>query len=211
MAFAWVAISAATSPPLHDVATLDWAKLPVRAAVDRPIRSATGVHCSAIRLTRSTAVSRGRDGLGRRPSTTLRTRVVWMKGSLAQPDGLRPSHAQPARRPDLTEPALLTGSPGDNASSPAVAVLAPVEPAERHEFSRREISVEGRPGCTDSTAAEPEPAPRRSTGASHAQLGVRRPLVGRMPADRREQAISAIAYLLIVRREREAQRPPVDA
>jgi hypothetical protein len=32
-----------------------------------------------------------------------------------------------------------------------------------------------------------------------------------MPADRREQAISAIAELLIVRRERAAQRPAVDA
>jgi hypothetical protein len=42
MAFAWVPISAATSAPFHDVATLNRAKLPVRA-VDRPIRSATGV------------------------------------------------------------------------------------------------------------------------------------------------------------------------
>jgi len=34
-------------PPSHDVATMDWAKPPVRSAVDRPSRSATGVHCSA--------------------------------------------------------------------------------------------------------------------------------------------------------------------
>jgi hypothetical protein len=98
-----------------------------------------------------------------------------------------------------------------SASSPAVAVLAPVEPAERHEFSRREISVEGCPGCTDSTVGELDPAPRQSTGAGHAQLGVRRPLLRSMPADRREQAISAIAELLIVRRERAAKRPAVDA
>ena len=94
-----------------------------------------------------------------------------------------------------------------NASSPAVAVLAPVEPAERHDFSRREISVEGRSAGSDPIVGEPNPAPRRSIGASHAQLGVRRPLLRSMPTDRREQAISAIADLLIVRRERAAQRP----
>jgi hypothetical protein len=33
---------------------------------------------------------------------------------------------------------------------------------------------------------------------------VRRPLIAQMPADRREQAISAIADLLIVQLEREA-------
>jgi hypothetical protein len=34
-------------PPYHDVEALHRAKLPVRAAVDPTIRSATGVHCSA--------------------------------------------------------------------------------------------------------------------------------------------------------------------
>jgi hypothetical protein len=104
-------------------------------------------------------------------------------------------------------------SPGrlvTNASSPAIAVLAPVEPAERDDFGSK-ISVEGRSECSDPTVGEPNPAPRRSTGASHAQLGVRRPLLRSMPTDRREQAISAIADLLIVRRERTAQRPAVDA
>jgi hypothetical protein len=35
-------------------------------------------------------------------------------------------------------------------------------------------------------------------------LGVRRPLIAQMPADRREQAISVIADLLIVELERQA-------
>ena len=126
-----------------------------------------------------------------------------MAGGLLMPDApVAPTSLNP-----LCSPGRLV----TNASTPAVAVLAPVEPAERHEFSRRAISVEGRPGWTDSTVGEPDPGSRRSAGASHAQLGVRRPLLRSMPADRREQAISAIAELLIVRRERAAQRPAVDA
>ena len=54
MASAWVATRSPPLPPClppcHDVATLCRAKLPVSAAVNRPIRSATGVHCSARRL-----------------------------------------------------------------------------------------------------------------------------------------------------------------
>jgi hypothetical protein len=126
-----------------------------------------------------------------------------MAGGLLMPDApVAPTSLNP-----LCSPGRLV----TNASSPAIAVLAPVEPAERHDFGRRKSLVEGRSECSDPTVGEPNPAPRRSTGASHTQLGVRRPLLRSMPTDRREQAISAIADLLIVRRERTAQRPAVDA
>ncbi len=94
-----------------------------------------------------------------------------------------------------------------NVSSPALAVLASVEPAERHEFSGGEVSVEFRSEASGSTEGEPKRAPQRSTVAGDVRLGVRRPRLASMSPDRREQAISAIADLLIVQLEREAQQP----
>jgi hypothetical protein len=57
------------------------------------------------------------------------------------------------------------------------------------------------------------PSPRRSTAeaANHARLGVRRPIKASMPADRREQAIAALAHLLIVQLERQLRQPGPDA
>jgi hypothetical protein len=135
----------------------------------------------------------------------LDEKIPWrnlMAGGLLMPD----PPVAPTSLNRLCSPGRLV----TNASSPAIALLASVEPAERHDFSRRVISVEGRSECSDPNEGAPNPAPRRSTGASHAQLGVRRPLVRSMPADRRERAISAIADLLIVKLEREAQQPAVD-
>ena len=52
--------------------------------------------------------------------------------------------------------------------------------------------------------------PRRPAVGSHARLGVRCPLLATMSTDRREQAISAIAALMIAEFERGAQ-PALDA
>jgi hypothetical protein len=52
---------------------------------------------------------------------------------------------------------------------------------------------------------------RRPAVGSHARLGVRCPLLSTMSTSRREQAISAIAALLIAEFEREAQQPALDA
>ena len=98
-----------------------------------------------------------------------------------------------------------------NVSSPALAVLASVGPAERHEFSVGEVSVEFRSESIDSTGGEPNRSPQRSAFAGDVQLGVRRAHVSSMSPDRREQAISAIADLLIVQFEREAHQAAPDA
>jgi hypothetical protein len=52
--------------------------------------------------------------------------------------------------------------------------------------------------------------PRRRT-PSRGRLKVRRPIAEPMPPERREQAISALAHLLIAQLEREAQPPGRDA
>jgi hypothetical protein len=106
------------------------------------------------------AVSRGLNGLRRRPLTTPRIRVVWMQGS---------------RRNLMAGGLLMPDSP------------------------------------VDSTAPSRLCSPRRSTVAGDAQLGLRRPRVSSMSPYRREQAISAIADLLIVQLEREAQQPALHA
>jgi hypothetical protein len=59
----------------------------------------------------------------------------------------------------------------------------------------------------DSTAPSRLCFPQRSTVAGDARLGVRPPQVSSMSSDRREQAIAAIADLLIGQLEREAQQP----
>jgi hypothetical protein len=63
----------------------------------------------------------------------------------------------------------------------------------------------------DSTTPNRLGSPRRSTVASRTAAGVRRPLIAPMPADRREQAISVIADLLMGQLERDAQIPHQDA
>src|ERR671910_1485820 len=80
--------------------------------------------------------------------------------------------------------------------------------------SRRNLMADGLPmsdSPVDSTAPSRLCSPQRSTIAGDAQLGVRRPQVSSMSPDRREQAISAIADLLIVQLEREAQQPALHA
>ena len=73
-----------------------------------------------------------------------------------------------------------------------------------------------RPGrLATNTSAPVEPAERRqsihASAANHVRLGVRRPIKAPMPADRREQAITALAHLLIAHLERQLPQPDPDA
>jgi hypothetical protein len=63
----------------------------------------------------------------------------------------------------------------------------------------------------DSTTPNRFHSPRRLAVASRSATDVRRPLITPMPADRREQAISVIADLLMVQLEHDAQIPHQDA
>jgi hypothetical protein len=216
---------------------LERAKLPVRAAVDRPIRSATGVHCSAcgashparwhtggrqavVRSARSSPgpaerTCRASDGMQRRPLTAPWIQVVWTEGSLAQPDGRGLLMPHPPTDPTSASRLSPLDCLAANASSPAAAVAASVEQAELPELTDPATGRRSRWGSRSGPSAPTEPgrthSPRRSTAAGRTELGVRRPLAGRMPADRREQAISAIADLLIGQLEREAQQPALAA
>jgi len=122
----------------------------------------------------------------------------------------------PHQSADLT-PLSQRSSPGrlaTNASAQVVAIPAPVEPTERHELTDAATAARSRSGRRSGSSDRAEPgthARRRSTVASHAQFGVRRPIMASMPPERREQAISAIADLLMVQLEREAQQPALDA
>jgi hypothetical protein len=95
----------------------------------------------------------------------------------------------------------------------APAVTASVDPAERREptdASTARSRRAKRSGSGD-PAERPSPLVRRSNAVNPSQLGVRRPLMTLMPPDLREQAISALAYLLIAQFEREAQLRDPDA
>ena len=151
--------------------------------------------------------------LQRRPLTAPWIRVVWTEGSLAQPDGrgLLMPHlpTDPTSASRLSSPARLAA----NARSPA-AVTASVDQAELPELTDPETAERSRWGRCSGSSGPTEGqthCPRRSTAASRTELGVRPPLVGRMLADRREQAISAIADLMIGQLEREAQPPALAA
>jgi hypothetical protein len=100
-------------------------------------------------------------------------------------------HTHPSTRPypaGLADPVRLA----TNASAPAMAISASVEPAGCRQSIRASAGTGCRPGrrsgCADPPGAAANPAPRRSTAAAadHAGLGVRRPIKASMPADRRE-------------------------
>jgi hypothetical protein len=141
--------------------------------------------------------------------------VVWMEGSLAQPDGRGPLMPHPPTDPTSASRLSPLDHLAANASSSAAAVPASVEQAELPGLTDPATAERSRWGRRLGSSAPTEPgrtrSPRRSMAASRAELGVRRPFVGRMPADRREQAISAMADLLIGQLEREAQRPALAA
>jgi hypothetical protein len=95
----------------------------------------------------------------------------------------------------------------------APAVTASVDQAERREptdASTARSRRAKRSGSGD-PAERPSPLVGRSNAGNPSQLGVRRPLMTLMPPDLREQAISALAYLLIAQFEREAQLRGPDA
>jgi hypothetical protein len=95
----------------------------------------------------------------------------------------------------------------------APAVTASVDQAERREPTDASTarSRRAKRSGTGDPAERPSPLVRRSNAVSPSQLGVRRPLMTLMPPDLREQAISALAYLLIAQFEREAQLRDPDA
>jgi hypothetical protein len=139
--------------------------------------------------------------------------------------GWKDPSAQPAGRGLLmpyqsTDPSWASrlSSPGRwdaNTSSPAATVPASVGPAELPELSDPATAGRTRWGRRSRSSGPSEPgrtrSSRRSTATRRTELGVRRPHIAQMPDDRREQAISAIADLLVVRLEREAQRPAFSA
>jgi hypothetical protein len=139
--------------------------------------------------------------------------------------GWKDPSAQPAGRGLLmphqsTDPtwASRLSSPGHrdaNTSSPAAAVPASLGPAEFPELSDPATAGRTRGGRRSRSSGPGEPgrtrSSRRSTATRRTELGVRRPHVAQMPVARREQAISAIADLLVVQLEREAQRPAFSA
>jgi hypothetical protein len=139
--------------------------------------------------------------------------------------GWKDPSAQPAGRGLLmpyqsTDPSWASrlSSPGRrdaNTSSPAAAVAASVGPAELPELSDPATAGRTRWGRRSRSSGPSEPgrtrSSRRSTATRRTELGVRRPHIAQMPDDRREQAISAIADLLVVQLEREAQRPAFSA
>jgi hypothetical protein len=142
-----------------------------------------------------------------------RIRVVWVEGFEAQPDGRQ--LLMPHRPADPTSPSQLpsSGHLASNASA-QVAIHPRVEPAERQEVTDTATSARSRSDRRPRSSNRIETgthARRRSTVASHAQFGVRRPIMASMPPERREQAISAIAALLMVQLEREAQQPALHA
>jgi hypothetical protein len=199
--------------------SLHRAKLPVMAAVDRPIRSLTGVpvplRSGSIYCYRSLASHRSRwsERITTLSPDNAGIRVVWMEGFEAQPDGRQ--LLMPHRPADPTSPSQLpsSGRPASNASA-QVAIHPRVEPAERDDLTDAATVARSRSGRRSGSSDRCETgthARRRSTVASHAQFGVRRPIMASMPPERREQAISAIAALLMVQLEREAQPPALDA
>jgi hypothetical protein len=68
-----------------------------------------------------------------------------------------------------------------------------------------------RPSRPGRLASNPSRRRSAAAAASHGQLGVRRPITASMSADRREQAIAALAHLLIVSLERQLRQPDPDA
>ncbi len=125
--------------------------------------------------------------------------------------------AHPPVDPTLPSRPCPPGRLATNVGAPAVAIPASVEPAERRQSIHASAGTGCRPGrrwrCTDPSEAAANRSPRRSTAAAanHARLGVRRPIKASMPADRREQAIAALAYLLVVQLERQLRQPDPDA
>ena len=225
-------------PPDHDVATQHRAKLPVIAAVNGPIMSATGVHCSAFgpAITACGTAAAVLHDVGQeifidsRQIPTARADPVRCDAVPAEhPEprlsGWKVHSAQPAGRSLLmpqqsTDPSwasrLSSPSPRDaNTSSPAAAVPASVGPAELPELSDPATAGRTRWGRRSRSSGPSESgrtgSSRRSTATRRTELGVRRPHIAQMPDDRREQAISAIADLLVVQLEREAQRPATSA
>ena len=130
-----------------------------------------------------------------------------MEGSQAQPDG---GLLMPHPPTDPTSASRLSSPPHRVASNSSLAAAVPtsLERAEPPKLSDPPTAATPRWRRNSGPSAPTETGamrfPQRSTAASRAELGVRRPLIAQMPADRREQAISAIADLLIVQLEREA-------
>jgi hypothetical protein len=152
-------------------------------------------------------------GRRRRPLAASGIRVVRMEGSKAQLDGR--SVLMPNPITDRTSASRLS-SPGRlvaNASSPA-PVSVSVEPADLLDLTDVASLAKTRRSERSGSSAPPDArrtrSPRRSA-ASRAEFGVRRPQLAPMPANRREQAISAIADLLLVQLERAAHRPAFSA
>jgi hypothetical protein len=127
------------------VATLHRPKPPVRAAVDRSHQVATGVLLPAqpARWQHPYRARFARTGRGLLAAPQVR--VVWMKDTRRNPDGRRLAHGSLARRPDPTEPALPTRSPGHQCQHAGRGRLflggAGRAPPIRRRFSRHGVSV----------------------------------------------------------------------
>jgi hypothetical protein len=198
------------------MATLHRPKPPVRAALVLSHQVATGIHVPLSRAAGSILIARWfactRCGLLPPPQV----RVVWMKDTRRNPDGGGLLMSQP--RMDLNVPSrpCPPGRPATNASASAVSAPSLVGRAEGRQSVDASAGTgrrsRGRSGCTDPPGVASTPSPRQSSAAAanHARFGVRRPIIAPMPADRREQAVAALAHLLIVQLERQVRQPDPD-
>src|SRR6266508_2582189 len=108
--------------------------------------------------------------------------------------------AEPTRASRLRPPVRRAHRVESISSAPTVSVSASVDPAERQEptgASTARPPRGKRAGHSDPAEARVKPFLEGLAVARPSQLGVRRPRMTSMPADRREQAISALAHLLI--------------
>jgi hypothetical protein len=154
--------------------------------------------------------------LGMRSPRGAPVRVVWTKDTRRNPDGGGLLMSQPPVDPTLPSRCGRPGRLATNASAPAVGAPSSVGPAQRRQSVDASAGMgrrsRGRSERTAPPGAASTPSPRRSSpaAANHARFGVRRPIRASMPANRREQAIAALAQLLIVQLERQRRQPDPD-
>jgi hypothetical protein len=181
---------------------------PIRSGLVSMFRSAGPLAAS---------LSRARCMHGLRSPRGAQVRVVWMKDTRRNPDGGGLLVSQPPVDLNVPSRHCPPGHPAINASRPAVGAPTSVGSPDRRQSVDASAGTGcrsgGRSGCTDSpgAASTPSPGGSRSAAANHARFGVRRPITASMPANRREQAIAALAQLLIVQLERQRRQPDPDA
>jgi hypothetical protein len=164
----------------------------IGAAAGRPPTRPVALYCSNATLSDLAALDPG--CLGEGSPGAIRRPLAFMPDPPAEPTraSRRRSPIRGARRVVRID------------STPAVtASVDPVKCQGRTDASTARSGRGKRLGSGD-------PAERPSPLVSPSQLGLRRPLMTLMPPDLREQAISALAHLLIAQFEREAQRRDPD-